>query len=90
MVTCGYFHFIQDASSFYFQAYFSVTINGLQVGKVKSKITSQMSQVKVYAGDADLPAANAQYTNLIWETISGGACLTYAFTTVNVPKYRVF
>ena len=49
------------------------------MGKVKSKITSQMSQVKVYAGDADLPAANAQYKNLIWETISGRACLTFAF-----------
>ena len=47
------------------------------MGKVKSKITSQMSQVKVYAGDADLPAANAQYKNLIWETISGRACLTF-------------
>ena len=67
----------QDVSSF--QAYFSVTINGLQVGKVKSKITSQMSQVKVYAGDADLPAAHAHYKNLIWETISGRACLTFAF-----------
>ena len=38
-----------------------------------------MSQVKVYAGDADHPAAHAHYKNLIWETISGRACLTFAF-----------
>ena len=53
-------------------SYFSVTINGLQVGKVQSKITKHMANVNVYAGDNYLPAANAKYNNLIWEDISGG------------------
>ena len=53
-------------------SYFSVTINGLQVGKVQSKITKHMTNVNVYAGDNYLPAADAKYKNLIWEEISGG------------------
>ena len=53
-------------------SYFSVTINGLQVGRVKSKITKHMTNVNVYAGDNYLPAADAKYNNLIWEEISGG------------------
>ena len=53
-------------------SYFSVTINGLQVGKVQSKITKHMTNVNVYAGDNYLPAADAKYNNLIWEEISGG------------------
>ena len=53
-------------------SYFSVTINGLQVGKVKSRITKPMTNVNVYAGNNYLPAANAKYDNLIWEEISGG------------------
>ena len=53
-------------------SYFSVTINGLQVGKVQSEITKPMTNVNVYAGDNYLPAADAKYNNLIWEEISGG------------------
>ena len=53
-------------------SYFSVTINGVQVGKVKSRITKHMANVNVYAGDNYLPAADAKYNNLIWEEISGG------------------
>ena len=53
-------------------SYFSVTINGLQVGKVQSKIKKHMTNVNVYACDNYLPAADAEYNNLIWEEISGG------------------
>ena len=53
-------------------SYFSVTINGVQIGKVQSEITKPMTNVNVYAGDNYLPAANAKYNNLIWEEISGG------------------
>ena len=53
-------------------SYFSVTINGVQIGKVQSEITKPMTNVNVYAGDNYLPAADAKYNNLIWEEISGG------------------
>ena len=53
-------------------SYFSVTINGVQVGKVKSRITKHMANVNVYASDNYLPSADAKYNNLIWEEISGG------------------
>ena len=51
------------------QAYFSVTINGLQVGTVRSKITERLRDVQVYAGAPNYPAAEAKYDNLIWESI---------------------
>ena len=71
-------------------SYFSVTINGLQVGKVKSKITKHMANVNVYAGDNYLPAADAEYNNLIWEEISGGINSFLTTQIHKLSKYRIF
>ena len=66
-------------------SYFSVTINGVQVGKVQSRITKHMTNVNVYAGDNYLPAADAKYNNLIWEEISGGLKIRFTITKKLFP-----
>ena len=60
---------MRECETYDMQAYFSVTINGLQVGTVRTKITERLRDVQVYAGDPNYPAAEANYENLIWESI---------------------
>ena len=53
--------------SFFFQGYFSVTINGREVHSIENTNPKTFTNVIVLAGDNSKPAADASYRNLSWE-----------------------
>ena len=51
------------------QVYFIVTIDGNEFHKVENKDPKTFEDVKVFAGNNFMPAADASYRNLVWENL---------------------
>merc|ERR1719219_611716 len=52
------------------KVYFIVTIDGKEIRKVENKDPMTFQDVKVFAGDKFLPAADVAYNNLTWDIVS--------------------
>ena len=52
----------------YFQLFYKVNINGVEIRNVENIISQSFEDVKVFAGDKFHAAADASYDNLMWES----------------------